>query len=248
MKDKTIFITGGNAGIGLATAELFARNGANVAIIGRRLEQNESAVQAVRKLGAKSISFAGDVTDESFVRNAVESTKNEWGGIHFVFNNAGVEQVPTPLGEQTISDYRKIIDINVMGVWLVMRETIPVIKESGGGCVINTSSIAGHIGMPQIPLYIASKHAVMGLTKAVALEYAQQGVRINAICPGAVKTALYERFTGKDKKMGQAIESMHPMGRSGTVEEVASAVLYLCRDATWTTGQGLVMDGGFTAQ
>ena len=248
MKDKTILITGGNAGIGLATAQLFAKNGINVAIIGRRSELNEKAVQAVRELGVKSVSFAGDVTDERFIRNAVESAKNELGGIHFVFNNAGVEQVPTPLSEQTISDYRRIIDVNVMGVWLVMRETIEVIKNSGGGCIVNTSSIAGHIGLAQIPLYIASKHAVIGLTKAVALEYAQQGVRVNAICPGAVKTALYERFTGNNEEMGQAIESMHPMGRSGEPEEVASAVLYLCREATWTTGQSVVMDGGFIAQ
>jgi NAD(P)-dependent dehydrogenase (short-subunit alcohol dehydrogenase family) len=248
MNNSTILITGGNAGIGLATAKLFAENGSNVAIIGRRAEQNERAVQSLRELGAKSISFAGDVTDEAFVREAVASTKKEFGGLEFVFNNAGVEQVPAPLIEQSVDDYRRIIDVNVMGVWLVMREAIPVIQDSGGGCVVNTASVAGHIGMAEIPLYIASKHAVIGLTKAVALEYAQQGVRVNAVCPGAVKTDLYDRLTGKNEEMEQAIEAMHPMGRSGKPEEVASAVLYLCRDATWMTGQSMVMDGGFIAQ
>ena len=127
-----------------------------------------------------------------------------------------------------------------------MQEEIPLIQKSGGGCVVNTSSVAGHIGMAQIPLYIAAKHAVIGLTKSVALEYATAGVRVNAVCPGAVKTDLYERFTGKNKEMEEAIEAMHPMGRSGQPDEVASAVLYLCRDATWTTGQSIIMDGGFT--
>ncbi|QQL44556.1 SDR family NAD(P)-dependent oxidoreductase [Sulfuriroseicoccus oceanibius] len=248
MSNQTILITGGNAGIGLATAKLFASNGYNVAIIGRRAEQNESAAVAIKEIGASCLPLTGDVTDETFIRDAVARTKSEFGGLHHVFNNAGVEQVPSPLPDQTIDDYRKIIDVNVMGVWLVMRETIPTIIESGGGCVVNTSSVAGLIGMVQIPLYIAAKHAVIGLTKAVALEYAQQGVRINAVCPGAVQTDLYDRFTGKNAEMEQAIEAMHPMGRSGTPEEVASAVLYLCRDATWTTGQSIVMDGGFTAQ
>ncbi|WP_041745279.1 SDR family NAD(P)-dependent oxidoreductase [Coraliomargarita akajimensis] len=248
MKNQSILITGGNAGIGLATAKLFAEQGTNVAIIGRRAEHNEQAAQLVRDHGVEAMSFAGDVTDETFVRTAIEDIQQRWGGLQFVFNNAGVEQVPTPLSEQAVSDYRKIMDINAMGVWLVMREAAPVIEASGGGCIVNTASVAGHIGMAQIPLYIASKHAVIGLTKAVALEYAQRSVRVNAICPGAVRTDLYDRFTGKDAAMEQAIEAMHPMGRSGTPEEVSSAVLYLCRDATWTTGQSIVMDGGFIAQ
>ncbi|MEO0796046.1 MAG: glucose 1-dehydrogenase [Verrucomicrobiota bacterium] len=248
MKDKTIFITGGNAGLGLATAKLFAQNGANVAIVARRVEQNEIAVKAVKEFGVGCISFAGDVTDEAFIRNAVATTKNEFGGLHYVFNNAGVEQLSTPLPEQTVEDYRRIMDVNVMGVWLVMRETAPVIKESGGGCIVNTSSILGHIGFAMVPLYNASKHAVIGLTKSVALEYAQQGVRVNSVSPAVVRTDLFDRFAGGDAELVQAMEAMHPMGRSGAPEEVASAVLYLCRDATWTTGQSLVMDGGFTVQ
>jgi NAD(P)-dependent dehydrogenase (short-subunit alcohol dehydrogenase family) len=246
MKKKTIIITGGNAGIGLATALLFARNGVNVAIIGRRAKENGMARAQVEAAGAQCLDFAGDVTDEAFLRASVNQTAETFGGLHYAFNNAGVEQVPTALSDQTIDDYRRIIDVNVMGVWLAMREEIPLIQRSGGGCIVNTASVAGLVGMAGIPLYIAAKHAVLGLTKSVALEYAKHGVRVNAVCPGAVRTDLYDRFTGKNPEMEKAIEGMHPMGRSGTPEEVASAVLYLCRDATWTTGQGVVMDGGFT--
>ena len=246
MTQKTILITGGNAGIGLATALRFARSGANVAIVGRRQDANQAAREQVTALGAKCLDFAGDVTDEAFMRRTVTQVAEAFGGLHYAFNNAGVEQVPAPLPEQSVGDYRKIIDVNVMGVWLGMREQIPVILKSGGGCVVNTASVAGLIGMAQIPLYIASKHAVIGLTKAVALEYAKQGVRVNAVCPGAVRTDLYDRFTGKNPQMEQAIEALHPMGRSGTAEEVASAVYWLCSEATWTTGQAIVMDGGFT--
>jgi NAD(P)-dependent dehydrogenase (short-subunit alcohol dehydrogenase family) len=245
---KTILITGGNAGIGLATALRFAKGGFNVAIVGRRDAVNQEAIAKVKASGGEAIAFAGDVTDEAFIRSAIRKTAQTFGGLHAAFNNAGVEQVPSPLPEQTITDYRKIMDTNVQGVWLCMREEIPVMLESGGGSIVNTSSVAGIVGMGQVPLYIASKHAVIGLTKAVALEYAKQGIRVNAIAPAAVKTDLYDRFTQHNAEMQQAIEEMHPMGRSGTVDEVASAVYWLCTEATWTTGQTLVTDGGFTVQ
>lgn len=248
MARKTILITGGNAGIGLATGLRFAKGGFNVAIVGRRDSVNQEAIAKVKGAGAEAIAFAGDVTDEAFIRNAVRKTAEKFGGLHAAFNNAGVEQVGTPLPQQTIDDYRKIMDTNVMGVWLCMREEIPVMLESGGGSIVNTSSVAGVVGMAQVPLYIASKHAVIGLTKSVALEYARQGIRVNAVAPAAVKTDLFERFIQHNAEMEQAIEGMHPMGRSGTVDEVASAVYWLCTEATWTTGQTIITDGGFTAQ
>lgn len=246
MKDKVIFITGGNAGIGLATALIFAKEGTNVALMSRRLEQNQVAKKLIEAEGVKCLTFAGDVTKDSDIKNAIDTTFDTFGQLNFAFNNAGIEQVPSPLTEQTNEDYHKIIDVNVKGVWLCLKYEIPKMLASGGGSIVNTASVAGLIGMAQIPLYIASKHAVIGLTKSVALEYANQNIRVNAVCPGAVKTDLYDRFTGKNPEMEQAIESMHPMGRSGTPEEVALGVLYLCKDATWTTGQALAMDGGFT--
>jgi NAD(P)-dependent dehydrogenase (short-subunit alcohol dehydrogenase family) len=246
MNGKVVFVTGGNAGIGLATALAFAKEGVHVAILGRREDENAKARHLVEAEGVRCLAFAGDVTRAQDVAAAVSRTADTLGGLNFAFNNAGVEQVPTPLPEQTEQDYGRVMDVNVRGVWLCMQHEAPLIHAAGGGCIVNTSSVAGLIGMSGIPLYVAAKHAVIGLTKAVALEYAQLGVRVNAVCPGAVKTDLYERFTGKNPEMETAIEGMHPMGRSGTPEEVASAVVYLCRDATWTTGQALVMDGGFT--
>ena len=183
---------------------------------------------------------------ETTIRSALAKTAETFGGLHFAFNNAGVEQLPTPLTKQTLEDYRRIIDVNVMGVWLCLKHELPLIERSGGGCIVNTSSVAGLIGMAQLELYIASKHAVLGLTKSAALEYAKSGVRVNAVCPGAVHTDMYDRFVSKDADLAQNIENMHPMGRSGTPEEIASAVLWLCRDATWTTDQALALDGGFT--
>jgi len=246
MKDKVAFISGGNSGIGLATALAFAREGSSVAIFSRRKAENKEAQYRVEAEGVRCLTFQGDVTRESDVVRAISETAETLGGLHFAFNNAGVEQVPTPLQEQSDEDYQRVMDINVKGVWLCMKYEAPLIQKSGGGCIVNTSSVAGHIGMAQFPLYIAAKHAVLGLTKSVALEYARQHVRVNAVCPGVVKTDLYDRVIGKNADMEAAIEAMHPMGRIGTPEEVASAVIYLCRDATWTTGQSLIMDGGFT--
>lgn len=246
MHDKTLFITGGNAGIGLATALLFVRHGVRVAIVSRRADRNRAARQQIESVGGHCLDFAGDVSDEKFLRTAVAKTAEAFEGLHYAFNNAGVGQLPVPLSEQSVDDYRRIIDVNVMGVWLAMREELPIIERSGGGCVVNTASVTGLVGFAGAPLYVASKHAVLGLTKSVALEYAKRGVRVNAVCPGMVQTDMYDRLTGKKPEVQQALEAMHPMGRSGTADEVASAVLYLCRDATWTTGQGLVMDGGFT--
>ena len=164
----------------------------------------------------------------------------------FRSNNAGVEQLPGPYGQATVADYHKVMDVNVMGVWLAMREEIPVIQNSGGGCIVNTSSVAGLIGMATVPIYVAAKHAVIGLTKSAAMEFAKSGVRINAVCPGAVQTDMYDRFTGKNADMEKYMASLHPMGRTGTTDEIASGVFWLCTEATWTTGQSLVLDGGLT--
>jgi NAD(P)-dependent dehydrogenase (short-subunit alcohol dehydrogenase family) len=245
MQGKTIFITGGNAGIGLATAILFARQGCNVGIIGRRAEENRKARKLIEQGGGQCLDFAGSVTDENALRGAIQGAAQAFGGLHFAFNNAGVEEAPGPFTAATVESYHKIMDVNVMGVWLAMREEIPLIQESGGGCIVNTASVAGHIGMANVPIYVASKHAVVGLTKAAAMEYAKSNVRINAVAPAAVRTDLFERFTGKDAQMEQMIEGLHPMGRTGTPQEVAAGVLFLCRDATWTTGLSLALDGGF---
>jgi NAD(P)-dependent dehydrogenase (short-subunit alcohol dehydrogenase family) len=246
MKDKVIFITGGNDGIGLATGLMFAENGCNVAIMSRRAEKNVDAQRQVETLGVKCLSFAGDVTNDADVASAVEETFSTFGRLDYAFNNAGVEQRYVSLVEQTDADYQQVMDVNVKGVWICMKHQVPKIIASGGGAIVNNSSVAGLIGMAHGTLYTAAKHAVNGLTKSAALEFAQQGVRINAVCPGVVRTDMYDRFSGGDKGMIDYVENMHPMGRTGRPEEVAAAVYYLCKDATWSTGQAMPIDGGLT--
>jgi NAD(P)-dependent dehydrogenase (short-subunit alcohol dehydrogenase family) len=248
MKGKTIFITGGNDGIGLATARLFAEMGANVAIMGRRAERNDAAKLDIESRGGRCIAVAGDVCIETDVQRALEQTVNAFGRLDYAFNNAGVEQVPKPLTEQTEDEFRAILDINVKGVWLSMKHEIPLMLRSGGGAIVNDSSASGLHGTKMMPLYSASKHAVLGLTKSVALEYAKQGIRVNAVCPGATTTPGYEKFVARDAALKAAIEAAHPMGRVGRSEEVAAAVLYLCRDATFTTGSWILLEGGRMAQ
>ncbi len=248
LKGKTLFVTGGNAGIGLETAELFASEGANLAIFSRREERNAQAVMSIQNHGVDCIAFAGDVTDDVALASAVEQTVERFGGIHFAFNNAGLAQRSTPLQDQTVEQYRQIIDVNVMGVWLSMRALAPVIQSSGGGCIVNSGSIASHVGVLHAPLYTAAKHAIVGLTKSVALEYARSGVRVNAVSPAYVKTEMMNNLTKGKQALEDKLENAIPMGRAGQQIEVARAVLYLCRDATWTTGETLRVDGGFTAQ
>ena len=244
IEGKTIFITGGNSGIGLDTALLFAENGANIAIVGRNADKNKRAVEKISSNGAACLAFAGSVSDEAFIDQALQATVAEFGGLHYAFNNAGTNQPSTPLVEQTNEDYDFIMDVNVRGTWLCMRKQVPHMLASGGGCIVNNASVTGHVAVATFPLYTASKHAVVGLTKAVALELAEQGIRVNCVSPGAVMTELWDEVMagGQDK----AIIAAHPMGRVGHSREISSGVLYLCRDATWTTGQCLCIDGGYT--
>lgn len=248
MKDKTIFITGGNDGIGRSTARLFSRLGANVAIMSRRSEQNAAATAEIEAEGGRCIAFAGDASKESDIKNAIDATFKHFGGLHYAFNNGGAPEMPKPFPTGTEQEYYGLTDVHVKGMWLCMQHEISRIIESGGGAIVNNSSAAGHVGMLMMPIYSACKHAIVGMTKSVALEYARQNVRINAVCPGPVATPSYAQSPSMTPAMRAAIEGSVPMGRVATCEEVAAAVLYLCRDATFTTGSSLMVDGGYTAQ
>ena len=168
-----------------------------------------------------------------------------FGALHYAFNNAGTEQAATPLLDQTESEFQRIYDINVKGVWLAMQAELPHILAAGGGCIVNTASMSAHVGIPMVTMYAASKHAVIGLTKSVALEFARQGVRVNAVSPGSVQTDMWDRLVAGNPEACAATRDIIPMGRFGEPGEVASAVMYLCRDATWTTGETIVVDGGY---
>jgi NAD(P)-dependent dehydrogenase (short-subunit alcohol dehydrogenase family) len=246
--NKVALVTGGTSGIGRATALEFARAGAKVVISGRREKEGRDVVSAIRESGGEAAFVQTDIAREEDVRKMVEFTTDTYGRLDVAFNNAGVEWMG-PLDQATEGEYRRVFDVNVWGVLNAMRHEIPAMLKTGGGAIVNTSSIAGHVGMAQVSIYIASKHAVEGLTKAVALEFARQNIRVNAVAPAAIETEMVNRFAGTEGEMREYLKSMHPVGRMGTSEEIAAAVLYLCSDAArFTTGTTLLVDGGFTAQ
>ena len=248
LSGKVAIVTGGSSGIGKATAIAFAREGAKVVVASRREKEGQETVKQVQSAGSEGFFIKTDVSKETDVSAMVEKTIATYGHLDYAFNNAGIEQIPTPLVEQTEETFDQIMEINVKGVWLCMKHQIPQMLVSGGGAIVNMSSISGMIGASGLPIYVASKHAVLGLTKSVALEYAKEGIRINAVCPGMIETDLLDRvFANQEVK--ERLIAMHPIGRVGKPEEIAEAVVWLCSDkASFVTGQSLPLDGGYVAQ
>ncbi len=246
---KVALVTGGTSGIGKETAQQLARAGAKVVVAGRRLEEGQAVAEEISRAGGEALFVQTDVTKEAQVKRLVEETVAHFGRLDIAFNNAGIEQAG-PVTDVTEEDYRKVFDINVLGVFLSQKYEIPAMLQSGGGSIINTSSIVGHVAMPGASVYIASKHAVEGITKTTALELAGQGIRVNAVAPGAIATEMIDRFAGTEgSENRQWLASQHPMGRLGLVQEIAAAVLYLASDAaSFTTGISLPVDGGYLAK
>jgi NAD(P)-dependent dehydrogenase (short-subunit alcohol dehydrogenase family) len=245
---KVAVITGGNAGIGRAAALEFARQGAHVVVSGRREQEGHEVVAEIEGLGGEAIFVRTDVAQERDVETMVARALNTFGRLDFAFNNAGIEQVLTPLPDQTEVAYDQIMDINVKGVWLSLKHEIPAMLRTGGGAIVNNASVAGLVGFAMAPVYVASKHAVTGLTKAIALEYAKQNVRVNAVAPGPIETRMFRDFA-RTPALREMLESSLPIGRIGQPEEVARVVAWLCSDAaSFVTGQTLAIDGGRTAQ
>ena len=244
---KVALVTGGTMGIGRATAVAFARAGAKVVVAGRNQEEGQETLNQIKASGGVGIFVPTDVKKEADHQNLIETILKTYGRLDFAFNNAGVEQLPGAIQDTTEESYTAIMDTNVKGVFLSMKYEIPAMIASGGGAIVNTSSIAGLVGMAGVPVYVASKHAVTGLTKAVALEFAKKGIRVNAVAPGGVETSMIDRFLTVIPRA--ALEGMHPVGRIGQPEEIANAVVWLCSpEASFITGQTLPIDGGFTAQ
>jgi NAD(P)-dependent dehydrogenase (short-subunit alcohol dehydrogenase family) len=251
-ENKVVLITGGTSGIGRATAVAFAREGAKVVVSGRRKLEGAETVTLVEKAGGRGLFVQADVSDEAQVKSLVETVVKEFGRLDIAFNNAGIEGTPGPLVDSTVEQYQKVFDINVKGVFLSMKYEIPALLKSGGGSIVNTSSVLGHVAMPNMSLYNATKHAVLGLTKTAALETAKQGVRVNSVSPAVIETEMFERFAGKgspgDEERRAHLDSLHPMGRIGQPGEIASAVLYLSSPgASFITGQDILVDGGLVA-
>lgn len=246
---KVALVTGGGSGIGRASAEALAGAGAKVVVAGRRPEAGEETVRRIRATGGEAVFVQADVTREEDVERLVRATLEKFGRLDIAFNNAGTEGQPKPLTEATEDDYESVFDANVRGVWLSMKYQIPAMLRAGGGVVINNASVAGSVGMAPAPLYVASKHAVLGLTRSAALAYAKDGVRVNSVSPGAIETEMFDRFTGGEPARKDWFAAAHPVGRVGRAEEVAAAVRWLAApEASFVTGHDLAVDGGFLAQ
>lgn len=244
--NKVVLITGGTSGIGRESAIAFAEQGARVVISGRRQKEGEEVVAAIEKLGGRATFFQGDATDENQVKALVFHTVQTFGRLDVVFANAGLEW-SGPITSATPEDFRRVMDVNVLGVALIAKHALPELLKAKGNIVV-TSSAAGSVGMAGVSLYNAAKHAVIGLVRGLALELAPQGVRVNVISPAAIQTEMFSRFANTPEML-KAVTAMHPIGRIGTVREIADAVLFVASDkASFMTGSNILVDGGFTAQ
>ncbi|MBN9117911.1 MAG: glucose 1-dehydrogenase [Planctomycetes bacterium] len=246
---KVVLVTGGTSGIGKATAIAFAKEGAKVVLSGRREKEGLAVVEEIKTAGGTAHFVQADVAKEADVKRLVDETVAKFGRLDVAFNNAGVEWAG-PLTEVTEADYRRVFDVNVWGVITSMKYEVPAMLKTGGGAIINTSSVLGHVASAGAGVYNATKFAVEGLTKTAALEFAAQGVRVTAVAPAAIQTDMIDRFVGTgESEYRKGLIAKHPVGRFGRPEEIAAAVLYLASDdAKFTTGISLPVDGGLLAQ
>lgn len=253
LQGKVALVTGATSGIGKASAIALAKAGAKVVLAGRRIEAGSAIAESIVASGGDAIFVQTDVGDEAQIQNLIERAVAKYGKLDIAFNNAGVEgEFGIITAEQTAEHYQSVFDINVKGVLLAMKHQIPAMLANGSGAIINTASTAATIGIPSAGIYAASKHAVLGLTRSTALEYAQQGIRVNAISPGGVETEMMQRANGTPEEASEGREffkSLHPLGRFATPEEIAETVVFLASPAAaFMTGSNLVTDGGWTAQ
>jgi NAD(P)-dependent dehydrogenase (short-subunit alcohol dehydrogenase family) len=244
---KVAFVTGAANGIGRATALAFAREGAKVVVADVSEPGNEETARLIEKLGSSAIAVQCDVSQADQVKAALDKTIEAFGRLDFAFNNAGVEQPISATADITEDEWDRIARINLRGVFLCMKYELPLLLKNGGGVIVNTSSGAGVKGIKGQAAYCAAKHGVIGLTKAAALDYAQSNIRVNAVCPGIIATPMMQRFTGGTREGEQRVIAQEPVGRMGTPEEIAAAVVWLCSDAAaFVVGHAMVIDGGQT--
>ncbi|MCU7645284.1 SDR family oxidoreductase [Pseudomonas piscis] len=245
---QVALVTGAANGIGRATAQAFAAQGLKVVVADLDAAGGEGTVALIREAGGEALFVSCNVTREADVQQLMARTIGAYGRLDYAFNNAGIEIEKGRLAEGSLDEFDAIMGVNVKGVWLCMKYQLPLLLAQGGGAIVNTASVAGLGAAPKMSIYAASKHAVIGLTKSAAIEYAKKKIRVNAVCPAVIDTDMFRRAYEADPKKAEFAAAMHPVGRIGKVEEIASAVLYLCSDgAAFTTGHALAVDGGATA-
>jgi NAD(P)-dependent dehydrogenase (short-subunit alcohol dehydrogenase family) len=246
---KIALVTGGGGGIGRATSLAYAGEGAKVAVVDVNGPAAREVAAAVVSRGGEAIGIETDVSRGDQVATMVEKVVAHFGRLDIAFNNAGIDIEHEPLGKTTEETFDKLMSVNVKGVWLCMKYEIQQMLLQGGGAIVNTSSIGGLIGAPRQPIYGATKHAVLGMTKAAAVEYGRKGIRINAVCPGIIRTEMTERAIARDPRRQAYVEQAHPIGRLGEAEDIARSVVFLSSDdAAFIIGHSLAVDGGFTAR
>ena len=246
---RVALVTGASVGIGRETALELAKDGYAIVVADILVDEGKDTVRRIEAGGGRAAFVRTDVSVESDVRASVQAAVSEFGGLDVAVNNAGLEQSGCPITEVTVELCDRILGINVRGVLMGMKHQVPAMRARGGGSIVNLSSIAGQLGFPGASVYVASKHAVIGLTRTAALECAGDGIRVNAVCPGAIQTDMIDRFAGHDSAAKAALVARHPLGRIGTVPEVASAIRWLLSPgASFVTGQCITVDGGYTVQ
>ena len=251
LEGKSALVTGGASGIGRATALAFAREGARVAVADILEEAAQGNVAEIEAMGGQALAIACDVTDDDAVKAMIAATVDAFGGLDCAFNNAGIAPYQVNAGGQKIADvapeaWRRLIDVNLTGVWLCLRHEVAQMRAQGsGGVIINTASILGLIGSATSSAYVAAKHGVVGLTKTAAADHAEDNIRVNAVCPGYIETAMTEETM---RRRGERILARVPMARMGQANEIAEAVVWLCSPkASFVTGVSWAVDGGYTA-
>ncbi|EMY78086.1 KR domain protein [Leptospira weilii serovar Ranarum str. ICFT] len=252
MKNKVAVVTGGSTGIGKAVVNEFVSKGVKVVFCGRRVEEGKKLESAVRIQGGEAYFVVCDVTSGEQVKKVVDTALEKFGRLDFGINNAGIMGLNHPLHEYPENVWDNVVNVNLKGIWLSMKYQIPEMIKVGGGAVVNVSSISGINGVVGINPYAAAKHGVVGLTKSAALEYAKKNIRVNAICPGAVKTEILDELFHLAKDPAEAeqqLVKLHPLHRIATPEEIAKTVVWLCgEDSSFITGTAIPVDGGYSAK